>query len=139
MVPLIARALTAGASAVAKRSAKKASEKAALKKSDDIAEEMEKYKVKNPNYSGDAPRRSPGYRDFETTSPRLSDEYKKGGPVKESKAMVGKELSFMKKKGAPKSMVKHEMMEAGMKPSRVKKFARGGGIESKGKTRGKMC
>jgi len=36
-------------------------------------------------------------------------------------------------------MVKHEMMEAGMKPSRVKKFAKGGGIESKGKTRGKMC
>jgi hypothetical protein len=63
----------------------------------------------------------------------------KGGPVKESKAMVGKELSFMKKKGAPKSMVKHEMMEAGMKPSRIKKFAKGGGIESKGKTRGKMC
>jgi hypothetical protein len=63
----------------------------------------------------------------------------KGGPVKESKAMVGKEISFMKKKGAPKSMMKHEMMEAGMKPSRAKKFARGGGIESKGKTRGKMC
>lgn len=65
--------------------------------------------------------------------------YKEGGPVKESKAMVGKELSFMKKKGAPKSMVQHEMMEAGMKPSRAKKFAKGGGVESKGKTRGKMC
>jgi len=72
--------------------------------------------------------------------------YAKGGTVKESKAMVGKELSFMKKKGAPKSMVKHEMMEAGMKPSRamktggkVAKYAKGGGIERKGKTRGKMC
>ena len=64
---------------------------------------------------------------------------KEGGTVKESKAMIGKEISFMKKKGAPKSMVKHEMMEAGMKPSRAKKFARGGGIEVKGKTRGKMC
>lgn len=64
--------------------------------------------------------------------------YAKGGPVKESKAMVGKELSFMKKKGAPKSMVQHEMMEAGMKPSRAKKFAKGGGVESKGKTRGKF-
>ena len=62
----------------------------------------------------------------------------KGGTVKESKAMVGKELSFMKKKGAPMPMMKHEMMEAGMKPSRAKKFARGGGVESKGKTRGKF-
>jgi len=36
--------------------------------------------------------------------------------MKESKAMVKKEISFMKKKGAPKSMVKHEMAEAkGMK------------------------
>jgi hypothetical protein len=64
---------------------------------------------------------------------------KEGGTVKDSKAMMGKELSFMKKKGAPKSMIKHEMMEAGMKPSRAKKYAKGGGIEVKGKTRGKMC
>jgi hypothetical protein len=62
---------------------------------------------------------------------------KEGGPVKESKAMMGKELSFMKKKSAPKSMIKHEAAEMGaMKP---KKYARGGGIERKGKTRGKMC
>ena len=39
-----------------------------------------------------------------------------GGEMKESKAMMKKEVSFMKKKGAPKSMVKHEMAEAGMKP-----------------------
>jgi hypothetical protein len=39
-----------------------------------------------------------------------------GGEMKESKAMVKKEVSFMKKKGAPKSMIKHEMAEAGMKP-----------------------
>ena len=51
--------------------------------------------------------------------------------MKESKAMVKKEIDFMKKKGAPKSMVKHEMGEAG-------KMAKGGGIESKGKTKGKM-
>jgi hypothetical protein len=38
-----------------------------------------------------------------------------GGEMKESKAMVKKEVSFMKKKGAPKAMVKHEMAEAGMK------------------------
>jgi len=35
--------------------------------------------------------------------------------MKESKAMMKKEVSFMKKKGAPKSMIKHEMKEAGMK------------------------
>ena len=40
----------------------------------------------------------------------------KGGEMKESKAMVKKEVSFMKKKGAPKAMIKHEMAEAGMKP-----------------------
>lgn len=53
--------------------------------------------------------------------------------MKESPAMVKKEMAFMKKKGAPKSMIKHEMAEAKGKP-----FAKGGGVESKGKTRGKM-
>jgi hypothetical protein len=42
-------------------------------------------------------------------------KFKGGGEMKESKAMVKKEIGFMKKKGAPKSMVKHEMAEAGMK------------------------
>jgi len=32
--------------------------------------------------------------------------------------MMKKEVSFMKKKGAPKSMLKHEMKEAGMKKMR---------------------
>jgi len=54
--------------------------------------------------------------------------------MKESKGMMKKELSFMKKKGAPKSMIRHEERE--MKG--VKKYVRGGGIESKGKTKGKM-
>jgi hypothetical protein len=41
---------------------------------------------------------------------------KKGGNVEESKTMVKKEIGFMKKAGAPKSMIKHEMAEAkGMK------------------------
>jgi hypothetical protein len=65
---------------------------------------------------------------------------KKGGKA-ESKEMMKKEVSFMKKKGAPKSMIKHEMKEAGMK-----KMAGGGsvfrkaadGVASKGKTKGKM-
>ena len=59
--------------------------------------------------------------------------------MKESKAMMKKELAFMKKKGAPKSMIKHEKAEAGVKKMRSggSCYARGGGIESKGKTRGK--
>ena len=70
-------------------------------------------------------------------------KYAKGG---ESKSMMKKEVAFMKKKGAPKSMVKHEMAEAGMKKGgKAKKMASGGlsaghkaadGVATKGKTRG---
>jgi hypothetical protein len=81
---------------------------------------------------------------------------KSGGGMAESKKMVGKEVAFMKKKGAPKSMIKHEMAEAGMKKGGgVKKMAMGGvaaskmgtvktaapsrdGVAVKGKTKGKM-
>ena len=50
-----------------------------------------------------------------------------GGEMKESKTMMKKEVAFMKKKGAPKSMVKHEMAEAGMKKGGMtKKYAMGG-------------
>jgi hypothetical protein len=59
------------------------------------------------------------------------EDFKKGGMMKESKAMVGKEVAFFKKKGAPASMIKHEKAE-------MKGYARGGGIESKGKTQGTM-
>ena len=76
--------------------------------------------------------------------------FAKGGEMKESKGMMKKEVSFMKKKGAPASMIKHEMKEAGMK-----KMAKGGmtaskmgavktaapsrdGIAQQGKTKGKM-
>jgi hypothetical protein len=47
-----------------------------------------------------------------------------GGQMKaESKAMVKKEVDFMKKKGASKSMIKHEESEMkGMK------YAKGGGV-----------
>ena len=49
--------------------------------------------------------------------------------MKESKAMVGKEIAFMKKKGAPKSMIKHEMAEAkGMKKGGATKKMMGGGM-----------
>ena len=66
-------------------------------------------------------------------------KFQRGGEMKESKKMMAKEVSFMKKKGAPKSMIKHEMEEAGMKKGgKVAKYARGGGIETKGKTKGTM-
>ena len=78
-----------------------------------------------------------------------------GGEMKESKAMMKKEVSFMKKKGAPKAMVKHEMAEAGMKKGGMAKYAAGGmtaskmgavktaapsrdGVAVKGKTKGKQ-
>jgi len=69
----------------------------------------------------------------------------KGGAMKESKMMMKKEVEFMKKKGAPKSMVKHEAAEMGAmkKGGKVKKMASGGlaaghksadGIAKRGKT-----
>ncbi len=76
-------------------------------------------------------------------------KFSKGGDMKESKAMAGKEMAFMKKAGAPKSMIKHEMAEA-------KGYKKGGsigttkmgavktaapsrdGVASKGKTKGTM-
>jgi len=70
----------------------------------------------------------------------------KGGEMKESKQMVKKEVSFMKKKAAPKSMIKHEMGEmTGMKyGGKTKKMSSGGlaaghkaadGVAKKGKTK----
>jgi len=71
--------------------------------------------------------------------------YNGGGEMKESKAMAKKEISFMQKKGAPKSMIKHEKEEYGMKKGGMKKMANGGsasaradGIAQRGKTKGKM-
>jgi hypothetical protein len=56
-------------------------------------------------------------------------KFRKGGEMKESKAMVKKEISFMKKKGAPASMIKHEKAEAkGMKAGG---YAKGGMSECK--------
>jgi hypothetical protein len=70
--------------------------------------------------------------------------FSEGGPMKESKAMMKKEIGFMKAKGAPKSMIKHEMKEAGMKKGGAAKYAGGGfvrsadGVASKGKTKAKQ-
>ena len=84
-------------------------------------------------------------------------KFSKGGEMKESKAMAKKEVAFMEKKGAPKSMIKHEKAEYGMKKGgATKKMAAGGkamptsmgsvrtaapsrdGVASKGKTKGMM-
>ena len=66
-------------------------------------------------------------------------KFERGGEMKESKKMMAKEVAFMKKKGASKSMIKHEEAEAGMKKGgKVSKYARGGGVEIKGKTKGTM-
>ena len=74
--------------------------------------------------------------------------FSRGGDMKESKAMVKKEVSFMKAKGAPKSMMKHEMSEMkGMKKGGNVSTTKMGavktaapsrdGIAAKGKTQGK--
>jgi len=81
---------------------------------------------------------------------------KSGGGMAESKKMVGKEVAFMKKKGAPKSMIKHEESEMkGMKKMAKGGYAGGGvmpskmgavrtaapsrdGVAAKGKTKGKQ-
>ena len=60
-----------------------------------------------------------------TTEHGRSALFKRGGEMKESKAMVKKEIGFMKKAGAPKSMVKHEMAE-------MKGMKSGGRLASKG-------
>jgi hypothetical protein len=61
-----------------------------------------------------------------------------GGQVKESKAMMKKEVAFMKKKGAPKAMVKHEMKEAAMKKGGSVYRRAADGITQRGKTKGQM-
>lgn len=59
------------------------------------------------------------------------------------KAMAKKELAFMKKKGAPKSMIKHEKAEYGLKKGGMAKsggsFRKAAdGVAHKGKTKGKI-
>ena len=67
-------------------------------------------------------------------------KYAAGGKVGESKEMVKKEMAFMRKKGAPKFMMKHEKEEAkGMKKMAkggMSCMKRGGGVEVKGYKKG---
>ena len=57
----------------------------------------------------------------------------KRGGMAESKEMMKKEVSFMKSKGAPKSMVKHEEKEM-----KAQKFAAGGVTKAKSTPTGKQ-
>ena len=73
----------------------------------------------NPTFAKAAGVPSKVAKEFSESSKGM--KFSKGGDMKESKAMMKKEVSFMKKKGAPKSMVKHEMAEAGMEAGGVSK------------------
>jgi hypothetical protein len=75
--------------------------------------------------------------------------FSRGGDMKEAKAMVKKEIGFMKAKGAPKSMMKHEMSEMkGMKKGGNVSTTKMGtvktkpgninGVAAKGLTKGKV-
>ena len=78
--------------------------------------------------------------------------FSKGGDMAESKSMVKKEIGFMKAKGAPKSMIKHEESEmkamkkgGGVAPSKMGKVMAGGkrahgehSVQQKGHTKGKQ-
>ena len=71
-------------------------------------------------------------------------KFKEGG-MAESKKMVKKEVAFMQKKGAPKSMIKHEKAEMGMKNGGMTKMGKvptaapsRDGLAKKGKTQGTM-
>ncbi len=110
---------------------------------------------KGKKFGGSGPRARPDLQKVNKPSTRHGkSELFSGGGMAESKKMVGKEIAFMKKKGAPKSMVKHEMAEAGMKKGGMAKYAKGGfiapskmgavktaapsrdGVATKGKTQG---
>jgi hypothetical protein len=103
MGPIIGRAVAAGAAALAKKAAKNAPKKTAKELEEEgaktvkkLSDQAEVSKATGTGARGDTlapryestPKTGRGYRDFETTSPRLSDEwgpnYKKGGKVKSS-------------------------------------------------------
>lgn len=48
-------------------------------------------------------------------------KFSRGGEMKESKKTMQEEVAFMKKKKAPKRMIKHEMAEAGMEAGGIPK------------------
>ena len=78
--------------------------------------------AKNPAFAKKVGIKSSVGEDF--LSADKGKKFKRGGEMAESKKMVGKEVSFMKKKGAPASMIKHEESE-------MKAMKKGGAIASK--------
>lgn len=64
------------------------------------------------------------------------------GKEKDTPAIAKKEMSVLRKAKAPKDVMKYEReehAEMGMKRGgKIKKYARGGGIERKGKTKGRF-
>ena len=69
--------------------------------------------AKNPEFAKKVGVPSSVGKEFLTAD--KGKKFREGGEMKESKAMAKKEISFMEKKGAPKSMIKHEKAEYGMK------------------------
>ena len=64
--------------------------------------------------------------------------FAQGGQM-EDKAMEKRHVAAMKKAGIKGKVLAEEKAEAGMKcGGKVKKYAKGGGVESKGKTKGKQ-
>ena len=69
--------------------------------------------AKNPEFAKKVGVPSSVGKEFLTAD--KGKKFREGGEMKESKAMAKKEIAFMEKKGAPKSMIKHEKAEYGMK------------------------
>ena len=113
--------------------------------------------AKNPEFAKKVGVPSSVGKEFLTAD--KGKKFREGGEMKDSKAMAKKEIAFMEKKGAPKSMIKHEKAEYGMKAGgsckaeakkevkahekRMHSMAKGGvtradGCVSKGHTKGTM-
>lgn len=93
----------------------------------------------NPSFAKKVGIPSKVAKEFSSKSKGMT--FQKGGEMKESKKMVGKEVAFMKKKNAPKSMIKHEEAEMKGMKSGGKAYKKGGAIDGvavKGKTKGTM-
>jgi len=94
----------------------------------------------NPSFAKEAGVPFKVAKEFSKSSKGM--KFKKGEDMKKSKDMMEKEVAFMKKKGAPKSMIKHEKAEAkmgemGYKAGGSVKFrSAADGIAHKGKTKG---
>lgn len=87
--------------------------------------------AKNPAFAKKAGVPSSVGRDFVEAD--KGRKFAEGGNMKDAK-MEMRHAAAMKKAGLPKKMVAEEMKEA----KEMKKYAKGGGVESRGKTKGKI-